>query len=128
MKNGIVDKLSTYAALIGVIATIGGGFYAWGEFNTRLSAIEGSSIDISGITTNTAEIAKSNERISLLEKSESEAPDVSGIKKNETNIAVAQKEIEVLKLQIQELKLKAQNPLANSWPKERRGKRTNNPR
>jgi len=26
MKNGIVDKLSTYAALIGVIATIGGGF------------------------------------------------------------------------------------------------------
>ena len=113
MKNGIVDKLSTYAALIGVIATIGGGFYAWGEFNTRLSAIEGSSIDISGITTTTAEIAKSNERISLLEKSESEAPDVSGIKKNETNIAVAQKEIEVLKLQIQELKLKAQNPLAN---------------
>ena len=113
MKNGIVDKLSTYAALIGVIATIGGGFYAWGEFNTRLSAIEGSSIDISGITTNTAAIAKSNERISLLEKSESEAPDVSGIKKNETNIAVAQKEIEVLKLQIQELKLKSQNPLAN---------------
>ena len=38
MKNGIVDKLSTYAALIGVIATIGGGFYVTGEFNTRLSA------------------------------------------------------------------------------------------
>ena len=113
MKNGIVDKLSTYAALIGVIATIGGGFYAWGEFNTRLSSIEGSNVDISGIAKNTGEIAKSNERISLLEKSESEAPDVSGIKKNETNIAVAQKEIEVLKLQIQELKLKAQNPLAN---------------
>ena len=49
MKNGIVDKLSTYAALIGVIATIGGGFYAWGEFNTRLSSIEGSNVDISGI-------------------------------------------------------------------------------
>ena len=46
MKNGIVDKLSTYAALIGVIATIGGGFYAWGEFNTRLSSIEGSNVDI----------------------------------------------------------------------------------
>jgi len=113
MKNGIVDKLSTYAALIGVIATIGGGFYAWGEFNTRLSAIEGSSVDISGITKNTADIAKSNERISLLEKSDSEAPDVSGIGKNATNVAIAQKEIEVLKLQIQELKLKAQNPLAN---------------
>ena len=36
----IIDKLSTYAALIGVISVIGGGFFAWGEFNTRLSAIE----------------------------------------------------------------------------------------
>ena len=36
----IIDKLSTYAALIGVFSVIGGGFYAWGEFNTRLSAIE----------------------------------------------------------------------------------------
>ena len=36
----IIDKISTYAALIGVISAIGGGFYAWGEFNTRLSAIE----------------------------------------------------------------------------------------
>ena len=36
----IMDKLSTYAALVGVIGAIGGGFYAWGEFNTRLSALE----------------------------------------------------------------------------------------
>ena len=36
----IIDKLSTYAALIGVVSAIGGGFYAWGEFNTRLSVIE----------------------------------------------------------------------------------------
>ena len=112
MKNGIVDKLSTYAALIGVIATIGGGFYAWGEFNTRLSAIEGSSIDVSGISKNTAEIAKSNERISLLEK-DNKDNDISGISKNEKQIAINSKEVEVLKLQIQELKLKAQNPLAN---------------
>ena len=32
----IIDKLSTYAPLIGVIGAIRGGFYAWGEFNTRL--------------------------------------------------------------------------------------------
>ena len=36
----IMDKLSTYAALIGTVTAIGGGFYAWGEFNTRLSALE----------------------------------------------------------------------------------------
>ena len=36
----IMDKLSTYAALLGVIGAIGGGFYTWGQFNTRLDAIE----------------------------------------------------------------------------------------
>ena len=41
MKN-LMDKLSTYAALVGVIGAIGGGFYAWGEFNTRLANIEGT--------------------------------------------------------------------------------------
>ena len=35
-----MDKLSTYAALIGVIGAIGGGFYAWGEFNNRLTVLE----------------------------------------------------------------------------------------
>ena len=39
----IIEKLSTYAALIGVIVAIGGGFYTWGQFNTRLDAIEAVS-------------------------------------------------------------------------------------
>jgi hypothetical protein len=40
--NGVVEcqdlfnKLASYAALVGVIGAIGGGFYAWGEFSTRL--------------------------------------------------------------------------------------------
>ena len=38
----IIEKLSTYAALLGVIGAIGGGFYTWGQFNTRLDAIEGT--------------------------------------------------------------------------------------
>ena len=36
----IIEKLSTYAALLGVIGAIGGGFYTWGQFNSRLDAIE----------------------------------------------------------------------------------------
>jgi len=36
----IMDKLSTYAALVGVIGAIGGGFYTWGQFNSRLDALE----------------------------------------------------------------------------------------
>ena len=134
------DKLSNYAALIGVIATIGGGFYAWGEFNTRLSAIEGSGVDISGIATNKEAIAVVNEKIGKLDlsgiavaaeagKTNAKAIDeneewieeVEGkVGKNKDAIAevnkenkINQKEIEVLKLQIEELKLKSQNPLAN---------------
>tara|TARA_R100001440_G_C2515200_1_gene118330 strand:+ start:621 stop:1139 length:519 start_codon:yes stop_codon:yes gene_type:complete len=36
----IVNKLTNWASLAGVVGALGGGFYAWGEFNTRLSAIE----------------------------------------------------------------------------------------
>ena len=44
----IIEKLSTYAALIGVVGAIGGGFYTWGQFNTRLDAIEATpSVDLS---------------------------------------------------------------------------------
>ena len=46
----IIEKLSTYAALIGVIGAIGGGFYTWGQFNTRLDAIESTpAVDVGAI-------------------------------------------------------------------------------
>jgi|TARA_R100001082_G_scaffold59474_1_gene32996 hypothetical protein len=35
----MLDKLQKYAMIIGVVSAIGGGFYAWGEFNTRLNAV-----------------------------------------------------------------------------------------
>ena len=35
----MLDKLQKYAMIIGVVSAIGGGFYAWGEFNTRLDAV-----------------------------------------------------------------------------------------
>ena len=46
----IIEKLSTYAALVGVIGAIGGGFYTWGQFNTRLDAIESTpAVDVGAI-------------------------------------------------------------------------------
>lgn len=127
-----MDKLSTYAALVGVVGAIGGGFYAWGEFNTRLSSIEGSGVDISGIEKNAKQIAVIEEKIGKLDLSgiaivEKSAEDnTKAIKENEEWIeeieiktndtgkeaAVLKKELELLKLEIQELKLKAKNPLA----------------
>jgi len=55
----IIEKLSTYAALIGVIGAIGGGFYTWGQFNTRLDAIEATpSVDLSPLVQKDKELAK----------------------------------------------------------------------
>ena len=132
MKN-LMDKLSTYAALVGVVGAIGGGFYTWGEFNTRLSAIEGSGVDISGIEQNKKDVAVINEKIGKLDLSgiavveKSAENNSEAIKENEEWIeeveikandsvkenAVLKKELELLKLEIQELKLKAKNPLAS---------------
>ena len=54
----IIEKLSTYAALIGVIGAIGGGFYTWGQFNTRLDAIESApSVDLSSFKQKDKELA-----------------------------------------------------------------------
>jgi len=131
MKN-LMDKLSTYAALVGVVGAIGGGFYAWGEFNTRLSSIEGSGVDISGIEKNSKQIAVIEEKIGKLDLSgiavveKGQKDNSEAIKENEEWIeeveikanestkenAVLKKELELLKLEIQELKLKAKNPLA----------------
>ena len=49
------SKLSSYAALLGVVGAIGGGFMAWGEFNNRIARLENQefivneTVDLSGI-------------------------------------------------------------------------------
>ena len=131
MKN-LMDKLTTYASLVGVVTAIGGGFYAWGEFNTRLSAIEGSGVDISGISKNAEDIAVISEKIEKLDLSEiavvkklSEdneewieeiekkvGKNKDGIADVEKKATVNEKTIQLFKLEIEELKLKAKNPLS----------------
>ena len=61
----IVEKLSTYAALIGVIGAIGGGFYTWGQFNLRLDQIENKEF----VVNETVDLSGIEEKISLLNKS-----------------------------------------------------------
>ena len=54
----IMDKLSTYAALLGVIGAIGGGFYTWGQFNSRLDAIESTpTVNLSSLKEKDKELA-----------------------------------------------------------------------
>ena len=59
----IVEKLSTYAALIGVIGAIGGGFYTWGQFNLRLDQIENKEF----VVNETVDLSGIEEKISILE-------------------------------------------------------------
>ena len=59
----MIQKLTNYASIIGVIGAIGGGFYAWGEFNTRLDAIENKEF----VVNETVDLTPINEKISDLE-------------------------------------------------------------
>ena len=59
----MIQKLTNYASIIGVIGAIGGGFYAWGEFNTRLDAIENKEF----VVNETVDLAPVNEKIADLE-------------------------------------------------------------
>ena len=123
MKSGLMEKLSSYAALIGVIGAIGGGFYTWGEFNNRLNAVEGkeeTTYDISGIAKNAEEIAVGKKSVEGLELSgiavlEEKIKVIEAKPQSKDwskDIEVLRKELEYIKLEIEELKLKAKNPLA----------------
>ena len=108
------DQLAGIAALIAAIVAIGGGFVKYGEIVTKLDALEGSS----GGKDWSAEIAVLEEKVSALENidtshshklQEHEHP----VEHSHTKTLVNEKEIELLQTQIEELKVKNTNPLAN---------------
>ena len=165
----IMDKLSTYAALIGVVGAIGGGFYTWGQFNSRLDAIEKKpvvnltslkqkdkeltqqfdevllyaneyKVDLidrinkveekikpTDLTKVFKEIGKIREQIAMLPKPANLQPLLSSLKELEEyaweleedieelskDVAIALKENELQNILIEEIKLKAGNPLSN---------------
>ena len=90
------DQLAGIAALIAAVVAIGGGFTKYGEISTRLNEIEGrSSVDYS------AQIAVLEEKVEAL-----------GTEHGHTKILVNEKEIELLKVQIEEIKVSTSNPLS----------------
>ena len=62
--QGMISKLSSYAALLGVIGAIGGGFMAWGEFNNRIAQLENQEFVIN----ETVDLSTTNEKIETLIK------------------------------------------------------------
>ena len=94
-KFNLKDQLAGVAALIAAIVAIGGGFVKYGEITTKLDTLsEQSEPDLTPLAQNIGNVNK-------------------GMAENQTNIAVLQKEIELLKLQIEEIKVSTSNPLSN---------------
>ncbi len=93
----IKNQLAGFAALLGVIAAIGGGFVKYGEIVTKLDALEGAS----GGKDWSAEIAVLEEKVDSL-----------SAEHGHTKILVNEKEIELLKVQIEEIKVSTSNPLS----------------
>ncbi len=108
MKN-LKDQLEGIAALIAAIVAIGGGFVKYGEITTKLSEIESRST-----TDYSAQIAVLEEKVAKLENVE--GVDISnledGLSQNKTKSLVNAKEIELLKIQIEEIKVSTSNPLS----------------
>jgi len=109
----IKNQLAGVAALLGVIAAIGGGFVKYGEITTKLDALESA-----GGTDWSAQIAVLEEKVSALEnKDTSHSHEVTehthDNEHSHTKILVNEKTIQILQNQIEELKVKSSNPLAN---------------
>ena len=92
----IKNQLAGVAALLGVIAAIGGGFVKYGEIVTKLVALESAS----GGKDWSAEIAVLEEKVDSL-----------SAEHGHTKILVNEKEIQLLKVQIVEIKISTSNPL-----------------
>ena len=92
------SKLSSYAALIGVIGAIGGGFMAWGEFNNRIAQLE----DKEFVVNETVDLSGVNQKMENIIK------DMEGLK---ADIKINDAAINFLDAKIDELKASLDNPL-----------------
>lgn len=108
-KFNLKDQLAGIAALIAAIVAIGGGFVKYGEVMTKLEVLEGASksIDMSFLS----EIKVLEEKVAKLESVDTshEHP----VNHDHTKSLVNAKEIELLKVQIEEIKVSTSNPLSN---------------
>ena len=90
-KFNLKDQLAGIAALIAAIVAIGGGFVKYGEITTKLDAI--TAPDLTPLAQTIGNVN-------------------AGMAENQTSIAVMQKEIDLLKLQLEEIKVSTSNPLS----------------
>ena len=140
-KFNIKDQLAGIAALIAAIVAIGGGFVKYGEITTKLNHLQKASmkvdqvsiemvavlqekvkklenkevvVDLSGIESQTAVL---EEKVNKLENADTShthelIEHEHDNKHSHTKPLVNAKEIELLKVQIEEIKVSTSNPLS----------------
>ena len=99
------DQLAGIAALVAAVVAIGGGFATFGKLTEKISVLENkSSADYS------SQIAVLEEKVTTLESVDNshEHP----VNHSHTKTLVNEKEIELLKIQIEEIKVATSNPLS----------------
>ena len=123
-KFNIQDQLAGIAALIAAIVAIGGGFVKYGEITTKLDALSAQTAP--DLTPLAAEIGNAKNGIAVnsttitnleneIEVTKTKLEDlVSSKAENEKGVAINEKEIQLLKVQIEEIKISTSNPLANN--------------
>ena len=126
-KFNIKDQLAGVAALIAAIVAIGGGFAKYGELNERINTLTEASKKIDKVSIEM--VAVLEEKVAALESrkgvdlsSVQESINTNGFEiidnrnaanENGKGVAINSKEIELLKIQIEEIKVSTSNPLSN---------------
>ena len=107
------DQLAGVAALVAAIIAIGGGFIKYGEITTKLDALKIASMKVDKVS---IEMVTANQKDIEFLKSKKDV-DISDLEEamayNKTQTMVLSKEIELLKVQIEEIKVSTSNPLTN---------------
>ena len=108
------DQLAGVAALVAAIVAIGGGFIKYGEITTKLDALQAASMKVDEVS---IEMVTANQKDIEFLKSKKDV-DVSdleeGLAITKTQTLVLSKEIELLKIQIEEIKVSTSNPLTTN--------------
>ena len=115
-KFNIKDQLAGIAALIAAIVAIGGGFVKYGEITTKLNLLQKASMKVDKVSIEM--VAVLQEKVAALENVDtSHTHDFiehdHPVDHDHTKPLVNAKEIELLKVQIEEIKVSTSNPLTN---------------
>ena len=108
-KFNLKDQLAGIAALIAAIVAIGGGFVKYGEIMTKLDVLsEQTGPDLTPLAA-----AIGDAKTGVINNQKTITINTEDMLENTGEIKVLQKEIELLKLQIEEIKVSTSNPLSN---------------